>query len=390
MFSSSLDHVFRSLRLLAIGPLAVVMSFALASRSEAQPAITLEVDASVFMSDNPFLTTEPKLVTGALDVVLRPRIEWQVDPRTGIDFTGELGTRQYSRRYGNFISGRSDLAIRYRRNEYLTAGARAGYRRDLVSDSLTESIDFAVDPMSIRETAEARASLAWSPNAITTITGEGGWQRLGYPDSDVLETINTHDVGIGINRRMSETLTLGLRAHYTSSQIANGEDTSVKSLNAVATRRFATHWNATAQVGVEWTDLLDFTTQTRQSRARFNGSASVCYEPDRTSICLGSALRSEVSGLGGLQREFSINTAIRHRISELGSLSAEVDFRRARLPGYPEPAHVFRGAVSYEHRIGPNLYLTPNAAYLQRHRNPHDKADAFIVAIDISLRRAGR
>jgi hypothetical protein len=389
MFLLSPDRVSGSLRLFAIGLLAVAAAFVLAARSEAKPTVTLEVDTSVLVSDNPFLTTEKKKTTGAVELVARPHVEWQIDPRTDIDFTGELGVRQYSQRYGNFVTGRSDLQIRHRRNEYLTVSGRASYRRDLVSDSLVESIDFAVDPRSIRESAEARGSVAWSPNATTTITGEGGWQRLRYPDSDLLETTKAYDFGVGLNKRLSEKLTVGVQGNHTSSRIANSEDTSVSALNVTANRRFATFWYGGAQVGVEWTKLRDPVTLARESRARFNGSANLCYEPDGTSACLRSALQSEVSGLGGLQREFSVGLAIRHRISEFGTIRSEVDYRRARLPGEDGSARVFRGSVGYEHRIGRNLYVAPNLAYLQRNRRANEKADAFIFSIGLLLRGAG-
>ena len=389
MFSLSLEHVSGSLRLFAIGLFAVALAFVLAARSDAKPTVTLEVDTSVLVSDNPFLTTEKKKATGAVELVARPRVEWQIDPRTDVDFTGEVGLRQYSRRYGNFVTGRSDLQIRHRRNEYLTVAGRASYRRDLVSDALTDSIDFAIDPRSIRESVEGRGSVAWSPNATTTITGEGGWQRLRYPDSDLLETTKAYDFGVGVNKRLSEKLTVGVQGNHTSSRIVNGDNTSVNSLNLTATRRFATFWYGGAQVGVEWTRLRDPVTLSRESRARFNGSANLCYEPDGTSVCLRSALQSEVSGLGGLQREFSVGTAIRHRISEFGTIRSEVDYRRARLPGDGTPARVFRSAVGYEHRIGRNLYLTPNLAYLQRNRRANEKADAFVFSIGLSLRGAG-
>jgi len=389
MFLLFPDRVSGSLRLFAIGLFALAASFVLAARSEAKPTVTLEVDASVLLSDNPFLTTEKKKATGAVELVARPRVEWQIDPRTDIDFMGEVGVRQYSRRYGNFVTGRSDLQIRHRRNEHLTVAAQASYRRDLVSDSLTDSIDFAIDPRSIRESIDTRGSVAWSPDATTTITGDGGWQRLRYPDSDLLETTRAYDFGVGINKRLSEKLTVGVQGRHTSSRIVNGEDTSVNALNVTATRRFATFWYGGAQVGVEWTKLRDPVTLQRESRARFNGSANLCYEPDGTSVCLRSALQSEVSGLGGLQREFSVGTAIRHRISELGTIRSEVDYRRARLPGFDASARVFRAAVGYEHRIGRNLYLTPDVAYLQRNRRAGEKADAFIFSIGLSLRGAG-
>lgn len=388
MFSSFPNRFVAGSRLIAIGLLALVLASCFAAKSEARSAVTLEFDTNVLVSDNPFLTTEKERATGAVEFVARPRVELKLDPKTDLDFTGEVGFRQYSRRYGNFVTGRSDLLVRHRRNEHLTVSGRAIYARDLVSDSLTDSIDFAIDTRSIRETIDARTSVAWSPNQTTTIVGDGGWRRLRYPGSTLLDTTKAYDFGFAANKRLSEKLTVGVQAHRTVSNVLDGEDTSVTSLNATAARRFSAHWYGGTQLGIEWSKLYDPVSLTRESRARFNGAAHLCYEPARTSACLRSAIRSEVSGLGGLQREFSVGTEIRHRISEFGTVSAEADYRRARLPGYDATARVLASTLRYEHRIRRNVYLTPSVAYLQRNRREGEKADAFIFQIGLSIRGA--
>lgn len=388
MFLSFPDHIEAASRLIAVGFLALLVAFSLAAKSEARSAITLEFDANVLVSDNPFLTTEKERATGAVELVARPRAELNLDPRTNLDFTGEVGVRQYSRRYGNFVTGRSDLQVRHRRNEHLTVTGRAIYARDLISDSLTDSIDFAVDTRSIRESVDARTSVAWSPNAITTIVGDGGWRRLRYPGSTLLDTTKAFDFGIAASRRLDEKLTVGVQAHRTLSNVLGGEDTSVTSLNATAVRRFSAYWYGGTQLGIEWSKLYAPVSLARESRARFNGAAHLCYEPAQTTACIRTAIGSEVSGLGGLQREFSVGADIRHRISEFGTVSAEADYRRARLPGYDAAARVFASSIRYEHRVRRNVYLTPSLAYLQRNRRAGEKADAFIFQIGLSIRGA--
>ena len=387
MFSSFLNPVSSS-RLIAIGLLAVVLALCVATKSEAQSAVTLDFDANVLLSENPFVTTEKERLTGAVELVARPRVDLQLDPKTNLEFAGQLGFRQYSRRYGNFVTGRSDLRLRHRRNEFLTIRGQASYARELVSDALADTIDFAVDTRSIRESVDARTAVEWSPDAITTIIGDGGWQRLRYPDSALLSTTKAYDFGVAASRRMDEKLTLGVEAHRTLSHVLNREDTSVTSLNATAVRRFSAHWYGGTRLGVEWSKINDPIGLTRQTRSRFNGDVHLCYEPSRTTACLRSAIGSEVSGLGGIQREFSVGTDISHRISEFGTLIADADLRRARLPGDDRAARVFASSVRYEHRIRRNLYLTPSVAYLQRNRRVGEKADAIIFQIGLSIRGA--
>ena len=386
--SSSFLNPVASSRLIAIGLLALVLALCAATKSEARSTVMLDFDTNVLLSDNPFLTTEKEQATGAVELIVRPRVDLKLDPKTDLNFAGQLGFRQYSKRYGNFVTGRSDLRLRHRRSEYLTISGQASYARDLVSDSLADSIDFAVDTRSIRESIDARTSVAWNPDAITTIIGDGGWRQLRYPDSTLLSTTKAYDFGVAANRRMSERLTLGVEAHKTLSNVVNGEDTSVTSLNATAVRRFSAFWYAGTRLGIEWSKIYDPVGLTRQNRSRFNGDAHICYEPSRTTACLRSAIGSEVSGLGGIQREFSIGTDISHRISEFGTIIADADYRRARLPGDDRPARVFASSVRYEHRLRRNLYLTPGIAYLQRNRRVGEKADAFIFQIGLSIRGA--
>ena len=387
MFSSFLNPVSSS-RLIAIGLLALVLALCVATKSEARSAVTLDFDTNVLLSDNPFVTTEKKQATGAVELIVRPRVDLQLDPKTDLDFTGQLGFRQYSRRYGNFVTGRADLRVRHRRSEFLTISGQVGYARDLVSDSLADTIDFAVDTRSIRESVEARTAVAWSPDAITTIIGDGGWQRLRYPDSTLLSTTKAYDFGVAANRRMDEKLTLGVEARRTQSNVLNREDTSFTSLNATAVRRFSAHWYGGTRLGIEWSKIYDPISLTRESRSRFNGDAHLCYEPSQTTACLRSAIRSEVSGLGGIQREFSVGTDISHRISEFGTVIADADYRRARFPGEDRAARVFASSLRYEHRIRRNLYLTPSVAYLQRNRRVGEKADAVVFQIGLSIRGA--
>lgn len=386
MSSSFPERIAGGARLTAIGLFALILAVLSTAGVEAKPVATLEVDTTVLMSDNPFLTTESKKATGAFQLTARPRIEWQMDPQTDLDARGEMGFRQYSRRYGDFVTGAADVQLRHRRNEYLAVSGRAAYARNLVSDSLAESTDFAVDPRGIRESMDARASVSWNTDSTTGFIGNGGWRQLRYPGSTLLGTTNAYDFGVALNKRLNERTTIGAQVHKTLSHVRNGEDTSVRSLNATAAHRFSGQWYGDVQLGVEWSKLRDPISQARENRAQFNGSANLCYEPSRTSACVRSALRSEVSGLGGLQRELSLSAVIRRRTSETDAIVAEAGYRRARLPAYGATARVFQSSVDYERRIHRNLYLTPGVAYLKRNRLAGEKADAFIVQIGLSIR----
>lgn len=372
-------------RFTTAGALTIALSPCLASESLAQPEVGLEIDAAVFASDNPFLIAGENRASGAVDVAARPYVDWHLDPRTKLEFTGELGFRQYHKHYGNYVTGLADLGLRHRRNEYLTVSGRARYSRDLISDMLTDSIDFAFDSRGVRESIDAGGTVAWNPSATITITGDLGWRKLRYPDSAILQATDAYDVGISASKRLNAKTSVGLQARATSSRPESSGDTSVKSVAFTAAHRFAENWHGDVQLGVEWSRLNDSFGSSHDDRARFNGGANLCYEPLRTSICLNGTIGSEVSGLGGLQRETSFGGTVRHQISEYGAITAEVESRKTNLPEFDAPARVLRVASNYEHRLNRTLYLTSGAAYLQR-QFAGAKIDAAIIQIGLSIR----
>ena len=374
---------------MAFGAFTMALPLPATAQAQDQPEVRMEIEATMQVSNNPFLIADENRVTGALEVVGRPRANWNIAPGTRLDFTGEVGIRQYHRLYGNFLTGLADLQLRHRHNEYLTIVGRAVYRRDLISDALTDSTDFATDAQGIRETIDARTSMIWNTNSRTTIEGDGGWRMLRYPGSTVLDRTNAYDLGVSAQRRLTERTTVGARFHMTTSH-SGDERSSTKLLNATADYRFSEYWRGGIQLGVEWSLLNTQLTAVRESRARFNGGASLCYETSRQSACMRSAVRSEVSGFGGLQREVSIGGAYRNRLTEYGVLNIEGDYRRARLPVYPVSARVFRLTATYEQRLARNLYFTPGVAYLQRSRLAGEGARAFVFQLGLTLRGASR
>lgn len=360
---------------------------AFAPQCLARPNVGVEFDATVFVSDNPFLLPGEDLGAAAADVAARPYLDWELDPRTQVEFTGEVGFRQYHRRYGNFVTGFADLQVRHRRNEFLTVSAQANYDRSLVSDPLSDSLDFAFDSRGVHESMEVRPTVAWNPNARVAVSADMGWRKLRYPGSVVLRPIDAFDVGVSGSKRLSERMSVGAQARMTTSRGDDGGDTSVKSFNLLATRRFSASWYGDVQVGVEWTNLEDPVGPDDDNRAQFNGGFSLCHEPRRTVVCVNGAIRSEVSGFGGLQREKTLGATLSNRISERGTITAEFDGRRANLPGFTHPASILRASGGYEHRLDRNIYLTSNASYIQR-KLLGQQVNGIIFQVGLSIRGA--
>ncbi|MGF7149078.1 hypothetical protein FHS96_002720 [Sphingomonas zeicaulis] len=358
----------------------------------AQTEVRLEADANVLYSDNPFLSTEKNTDTAAAEIVARPEVEVQLGPGTTIEVGGRAGFRQYSRRYGNFVTGRGDATFRHRDSEYLTLMTNIGYSRELAADVLTDSIDAAVDTRQIREAYGARTSVEYNPNARWQFVTDGGWQKTRYPGSTLLQATNAYDVGLTASRRVSELMTVGLRGEFTSSRIANGGKTEAKSIGVTVARRLNANWRADATAGIEWASLgglPGIPNNNQNDRSRFSGSVNLCYDPRRMTLCLTGAIRSEVSGLGGLQRETAVGATLAVPTSTRGRVTASADYRRAQLPGFGD-TDVLRGSAAYEHRVTETLSVRAGADYLQRTRADGDRVGAVVLQIGVTYRGRDR
>lgn len=371
--------------LLSIGTVIAAVGPFYATECMAQPEFGVEGDAITFASDNPFLLPGDGRASGAIDVAARPYVDWDLDPRTRLEVTSELGFRQYFQHYGNFFTGFGDVELRHRHNEFLTVAAHANYSRDLIADILTDSIDLAFDRGRVRESGDARATVTWNPNANLTITGDGGWQHYRYPGSLLLQTTDAFDVGASASKRISTRTSVGVDGRFTSSHPVDSEDTSVATLGLTAEHRFSEKWRGNVRLGVEWPHTNAILGRDADDRTRLNGDIRLCYEPQFTTACLTGSIGSEVSGLGGLQREFTVGGTVRSRISERGTITAEAAMRKAETPGPEIAARVMRAGAGYEHRLNRRLFLITGASYLER-RIEGAKVGAFIIQFGISIR----
>lgn len=339
-----------------------------------------------FLSDNPFLISGERRAAAAVEIIARPEFVWSVAPATSVEVSATVAVRHYFRRYGDFVTGRALTSIRHRQNEFLSLNGSVTYTRELPTDALTDSIDAAIDTRSVRESYAARSSVDWTPNATTSIDADFGAQRTRYPNSTLLSSVNAYDLGVGLSKRVSAVMSLGVRAQMTVSHVANRGDSSAASVWLTVSRRLQTAWRADAQVGIERTSLEGPLENGRDRRIRFSGSANLCYEPSRLVACLTAAVRSELSGLAGLQREVSFGASVTRRLTERGSLSATADYRRARLEGRGRSLDVLHASTSYDHRLSRRFSLTTGVDYVRRTQLSGQRIGAVIFQIGATFR----
>lgn len=362
------------------GAVAMISVTLLASPCAAQSRLRLDSDARLILSDNPFLLSGTRRGTAAVEVVARPELNLPLAPTTALDLSAVVAHRQYLRRYGNYLTGRAEAVASHRDSEYLSFDTRVSYARELPADALTDSIDFSVDSRSLRESVSTRSSLSWNPNARTQVTAAGGWERSRYPDSALLSSTEALRFDLGMSRRISATTALGVQANATISEGAGSDDLNAKSLRATIAQRIGTYWQANAQLGLEWTNAGS------SDRPLPSGSGNFCYTPASFQACLSASLQSEVSGFGGLQREYYIGATANWRLSERSSVSATASYRAAQSGTLDGNANAMRLSGSYERRLTRALALTGSLDYLARKTLTGERHGAMVFQIGITFR----
>lgn len=349
----------------------------------AQTMTRIEGEARVIASDNPFVL--PGGDNGAIagEVVVRPDVRWTLGPGTTARLNGALAFRQYSRRYGDFLTARAEAAVSHRDSEYLTVESNAVYSRDLPADALTEAIDFAIDSRSVRERLAWRGSLAWSPDARTTLTGAIGWERLRYPRSTWLAPANAWHLDVSGMRRISPRTWVGLRGSATRTDILGVARLDAHSVYATVTHRIGEVLDGNLDVGVEWSGY----DRPGNSRARIAGRASLCYRPDPLDLCLTASRQSEVSGFGGLQQELAAGITVRRRVGTRGRINALAEYRRADLGLLDTSTSARRFGVGYRHRLTERLSLTGEVDHLARNFMLTGRNQAVVARLSLTFGR---
>lgn len=356
----------------------------------AQPQLRLEVDMNVFGASNPFLLPGDVDITFGGEIVARPEVKVPLGPGTTLDANGALALRQYHRRYGNFVTGQTTAALRHRRNEFLTLESTANFARTLPTEALADTAEAALDSISIRESWGVRQAARWTPNALTTITGDAGWERTKVLGSPLLAPTSVFDAGFAARRRTGPATTIGAQARLLSSRAGETDRTSTITFQLTATRQLGPRWRAEAAVGLERSTLLDTDGMQRNTAPRFSGNATLCHEPEHIVACVTAALRSVASGLGGFQRETAVGATLSARTSEHGRITASADYRRSRLLPLAVSAEVLRLSGGYTHRLRGDLSMRAGVDYLRRTSIAGPAVGAVIAQIGITYRGFGR
>nr|WP_314466476.1 hypothetical protein [uncultured Novosphingobium sp.] len=342
----------------------------LPARSAAQNQPRIEVDMSLFAARNPFLLPGDDAVTLGGQIAGKASAEWPLDFRTRIETGGSLAYRQYTREYGNFLTGSAELALVHRRNEYLSLRTELSFERVLPVEAVASSLDSAIDPVSLQDRYEVAQGVTVHTDARTALNARLGWSRIDPRGSLLLTPTDAISLDFGAENRIDAATTLGLGGQITSSRSSSGGDPHAWAVQAKAIRRFPRAWNAEIEIGVTRLSRLTPGSGRESGPVQFSGNGSLCHEPGHIRFCASAAVASVVSSFGGIQREVSAATSLDWRSSERGRLIARGEYRRSPQSGGPggnlPDIEVLSLTSRYEHRLDGQFLLYGGAEFQQR------------------------
>lgn len=349
----------------------------------AQPVPRIEGEVRLIASDNPFVLPGADRAAVAGELIVRPELDWTIGPGTTVGLTSTLAYRRYSRRYGDFLTSRVIAAMSHRDSEYLTIDSNLSFANELAADALTESIDFSIDPRSVRRRFAGRTAIAWSPDARSSITGAIGWESLRYPGAALLSPANAYHADLAASRRISPRTSLGLRASATRTDVIGVTRLSAYAVYATISYQAGPAIEGNADIGVEWSGY----NLPGNSRARLSGRVSLCYRPNLLDLCLTASRQSEVSGFGGLQSELHVGVAASRRTSERGRISAHADYRRADMGVANSQTGATRVGIAYRHRLTERIAIAGEVDHLSRKFMTSGRNDAVVARLSIIFGR---
>lgn len=315
---------------------------------------------------NPFLVPGEDAFTAAAELAVKAHQDWQLAPGTRLDGAGNLAFRQYSREYGNFVTGRAALALDHRRNEYLSLLSEASFERVLPSEAQGDSIDAAIDPVSLQDNYQLAQTVTWHRDALSTVSGRLGWTRLDPRGSSLLEPTNALALTLNARRQVDRATTLGGVVAMTWSRSRSGGDPHAWSAQLTAERKFGPAWRAQVGLGATRTSQLDDLRQRQDSGVHFAGNALVCHEPRRVSACITASIQPVVSSYGGIRRETAVGATLGWRTGERGTLTANADYRRSPQPAPSPDIDTMRLAARYDFLLDGQFALFAGPDYHRR------------------------
>jgi hypothetical protein len=374
-----------------------------ASSSGAIGNESLLATASVGFDSNPFLSSGDSPEAVSLRLQLNPSIT-RSDGRSSFRASGRVEHIEYLGEYESLQNFGADLTGRHRLNERLEANAAALFRSDILGTDLTNPLSTggSVDPgvpvipggndvtilgqRQRRTQYGADTGLAFIPGERDEIRWSLAWRsdRFG---SEGLSDSDFFSQQLRYSRQINGDLTLGaiVDASIINFTNANFGDAQTVTPQALVVLSLSERLKATGSLGFALTRVE--TPVGDQTTRNFAGNLSLCYEAERSNLCLNGARQVLPSAIGGARVQTTAGLSYSLRLSERESLQLGGNYSTASQPlatigNEFESVNAF---ARYERRLSERARLFVSGGYLDTSGNNAVNATNLQAVMGITI-----
>ena len=353
------------LRLCAIALAAAAVAESGAFSAERQASITATGGLSA--SSNPFLSTSGNADAMLSEITVHPVLTSKTET-SSVELSGTAGHRRYSRHYGSYFYGNGLLSGSVKQNEHLELRGSAHYRHEVSADVI-DDISGAVDPRSVRKSLGAEASASLGLSEQTILSPKVSAERISYTDSDELESYERLDSSLGLSRQVNEYTNVGLSGGASFFRNHASPDSNVFSATATVQHKLTPSLEIEGALGLERADLGgDQGHPDSNAQIMFAGNGRLCRRGEWTNLCLTSAVSSEPSGLGTLERRISGGLSYGLRLGEFSNLALSADYQRSSAisAAIDDPLQYLQARAAFDKQLSRSLTLDAFLNYRRR------------------------
>lgn len=325
--------------------------------------------------------------SGFLRAGILPRITLS-GPRTTLNADGEVQLYQYFRFNRRDVNYRANASIANQFSQ-TTSGTLDLHFSDRELDRFTQFVPGTgvsyVDPALLGTRTRTRSygaiadlSTVLSPRSSLNVTGGWSGSRYGATSTGLgLSNFDSWTGSVGYNRQLSVRATIGVQANYQRSTYTSTFYPNSSSYGgaAVFKLKLSPLWSLDATAGAMLRDLGSVA----PNNVFFTGTASLCRQGSRSSLCFNASRSVGSSGAAGSDVNllaaayYSLKTGLRN------SVTLNVEYARstrATVATNQGKREFATGTLGYNRQVTERLGLT-TSAYFRKGTGPYSLGEDF-------------
>ena len=219
------------------------------------------------------------------------------------------------------------------------------------------------------------------------------WEDSNYQSATTVgnpSNLNSYGGSLGFERQTTEHVKLGVQAHYLHSLFDDPRIPESQAIGGAGTFDiiFDPRWTLKGALGGTYRDLTAQLPNTpSEDDFLFTGNVSLCYKTERTNLCVHGSRAVGASGASGSALEGNLGGSFSTRLSEHGTLNADVSyFRSSKSTTNANDRQYVSATLGYAHRLAERLYLSSSTFYRKSISDTNAQGDDYGVEAGLKYR----